>query len=270
MKIQERLILDKRYIQGLTISNNGVDPNNDIDVQVGQCADQDSGLYLLTRTAILTKRLDATWTAGNAGGGMDTGVKGANQTYFCYLIRNLTTGAVDAVFTALASPIMPSGFTVKRRIGIVTTDGSANIRQFVMIENRVRYITHVIGANVNNVPVLNTDVGITGVPTGIRVGAELIFSCSAVNSNSMARGIMLPPGHTVPGESIQTYGGVQLFPDTNAAGAHGAGGFSGEVHWNLNQCNILTNNGQVRISVRVNGGGINYFVTVLGWDDITR
>jgi len=91
----------------ITIANNSTDANNDIDFTAGnfQFADG-SGQAVLSA---ITKRLDASWTAGNNQGGLDTGTKANSTWYHCYAIYNPTSGITDAIFSTNAtSPSLPA------------------------------------------------------------------------------------------------------------------------------------------------------------------
>lgn len=59
-------------IYGLTLSNNGTDAVNDIDIAAGRCS-QLSDAAPLVLASTLTKRLDAAWAVGSGNGGRDTG-----------------------------------------------------------------------------------------------------------------------------------------------------------------------------------------------------
>ena len=111
-------------IGGLTLSNNGSDATNDIDISAGYaCATGGGALMVLA--ASLTKRLDAAWAVGTNQGGLDTGTI-ANDVYHLWLIRRSDTGVVDALFSASAtSPTMPTNYDQKRRIGAVIRSAGA-------------------------------------------------------------------------------------------------------------------------------------------------
>lgn len=122
-----QLAMPRGYIDGLTLTNNVSDANNDIDFGAGVARDSaNTGNLVLTAT--LTKQLDAAWVAG-AGGGIDTGSKAVSTWYHCYVISNGAT--TDALFsTSATAPTMPAGYTMKRRVGVVRTNSSGNIIAF--------------------------------------------------------------------------------------------------------------------------------------------
>ena len=115
--------------QPITIANNTTDANNDIDFTAGNFQfDDKSGEAF---ASAMTKRLDASWTAGNNQGGLDTGTKQASTWYHCYAIYNPTTQASDFLFSASAtSPTLPTGFTKYKYLGSVLTNVSGNIIAF--------------------------------------------------------------------------------------------------------------------------------------------
>jgi hypothetical protein len=139
-----RLVLPQGYLSGLTIANNGVDPDADVDVAVGSARDATNAHNMLLDTA-LVKRLDVPWAVGTGGGGLDTGSKTANTWYYPWLIKRSDTGVVDVLFSASAtSPTMPASYDFKRRLpGAVFTDGSANIIPVVQTGRRFDWKTPV-------------------------------------------------------------------------------------------------------------------------------
>jgi hypothetical protein len=110
----------------ITISN-GTDAGHDIDFTAGNFNfDDGSGQAIATA---LTKQIDASWVAGDNAGGLDTGSVAADATYYMFAIWNPTTSTADFLFsTSSSSPTMPSGYTKKKRIASLLTDGAGNIR----------------------------------------------------------------------------------------------------------------------------------------------
>ena len=113
----------------ITIANNTTDADNDIDFTAGNFVFSDgSGQAVVSA---LTKRLDASWTAGNNQGGLDTGTKANNTWYHCYAIYNPTSGVSDAIFSANATtPTLPTGYTKYNLIESIFTNSSGNILPF--------------------------------------------------------------------------------------------------------------------------------------------
>lgn len=117
------------FIDGL-VTELAADADHDVTVNVGECADSLAGNdQLVAVTAAFTKQIDAAWAEGDAAGGMATGSVAADTEYNLILIeKNGERGNVDMTFDVSATGAnAPSGWTARRRIGSVFTDGSANL-----------------------------------------------------------------------------------------------------------------------------------------------
>ncbi|MBY2913972.1 hypothetical protein HF206_07535 [Rhizobium leguminosarum] len=121
-------------IDGLLPSNNTGTPNTHVDIGVGKAH---VGALAVANPAAVTKRINATWTAGSGNGGLDTGAVAASGTYFLYALRKDADGTFDAVFStsptiAGVNTALLAGYTIVKRIGVVLTNASANIYPFFM------------------------------------------------------------------------------------------------------------------------------------------
>lgn len=106
----------KGHIFGLTLSNNGSDATNDIDIAPGEAASTETNPVLMVYGGG-TKRLDAAFAPGSGNGGRDTGSI-ADGTWHAWEIQRSDTGAVEVVFSLSATaPTMPANYDRKRRIG---------------------------------------------------------------------------------------------------------------------------------------------------------
>lgn len=163
------------FINGLTLSNNGANPNTHVDFASGLVA---KGPVVIRNTATLTKRLNATFVAGTGNGGLDIGAVASNGTYFAYALRKTADGSFDAVLSTSATiggvnTTSLAGYSIVKCIGVVVTDGSSNIRAFVL--NPGDDYTYV-----NPVPdVVNVTIGTTSglmaltLPNGAKVKAKI-------------------------------------------------------------------------------------------------
>lgn len=131
-----------------TIANNAADANNDIDFGASRVWVSNGTTEFLVDVAALTKRLDASWVAGNNNGGLDAGSKANSTWYYLHAIYNPTTLVSDYLLSASAtSPTLPSGFTHRRRVGAVLTDSGGSIRAFTQVGNRVLWSTAITDFN---------------------------------------------------------------------------------------------------------------------------
>ena len=131
-------------------------------------------------TSSITKRLDAAWSVGSGGGGLDTGSI-ANTTYHVWLITRSDTGVVDVLFSTSASaPTMPANYDYKRRIGSIVRTSSA-IKAFTQIGD---YFYWNVAANdyLSSPSTSGASVTLT-VPTGIVVIANVSVAILLSGSN---------------------------------------------------------------------------------------
>jgi hypothetical protein len=140
-------ILFRSYLAGLTISMTG-SGQGVFTVAPGVAADS-TNVAMMALNASMQKSTLA-WSAGNGGGGMDTGTCVLNTWYHVHLIRNPSTLAVDVLFSLSATaPTLPSGYTQFRRIGSLATDGS--VKWFYYHQNGDEILYDVPIASISNV-----------------------------------------------------------------------------------------------------------------------
>lgn len=114
------------YTFGLTLTTNGSDATNDVDIAAGAAASDTTPFYLMQLASALTKRIDAAWAVGTNQGGLDTGVVG-NNTYYIWLIQRSDTLVTDALFSlSNTAPTMPANYDRKRLIGYLYRASAAN------------------------------------------------------------------------------------------------------------------------------------------------
>lgn len=176
----------------ITIANNVTTPNTKLDFTAGN-AQADDG-YLVFSVAALTKQIDATWVAGTNQGGLDTGTVAINTWYHCYAIYNPSTLASDFLFTTTyGSPTLPSGFTKKKWVMAVLTDGSANIIPFTQTGKHVDFGTSIVNYSATtSIPTSFTNLSVSA-PTGIRVKVWLNFflnTPAALSRNASVKDII--------------------------------------------------------------------------------
>src|SRR3989338_8425959 len=116
-------------LTGVTLSNNGADATNDLDVAVGAASSQDAVITdrtLMSLTTAITKQLDAAWAVGTNQGGRMSPAAIANTTYHVHLIKRVDTGVVDVGLDVSATaPTLPTSYTKFRRIGSILPQGGA-------------------------------------------------------------------------------------------------------------------------------------------------
>ncbi|NNH46240.1 hypothetical protein HLI03_32145 [Rhizobium laguerreae] len=191
------------FIDGLTLSNNVGSPNTSIDFAAGSAR---SGSSFVSSAASFTKRVNGTWAVGSGNGGLDAGSVAANATYFAYALRKTTDGTFDVVLSTSATiagvtTTLLTGYTIVKCIGVVLTDASSLIRQFVMYpRDFYQWVMPIREAT--NVAISTTSalMAIT-VPNGVKAEAKirLMFSSSATTNSALvhdpAKGTLLAGGN---------------------------------------------------------------------------
>jgi hypothetical protein len=178
------------FKQGFKLSNNASDANNDIDIGTGTCRDS-ADVFNFRLTTGVTKRLDAAWAAGTNQGGLDTGSKANSTWYHVWIIRKNTDGTLDALFsTSATAPTMPTGYTYKRRVGAVKTDGSGNILAFYQHGNRFMWKTVVGDLSAG------TQTSATAFTVSVPLGVKVAVIGAAQANNAASFIVVFDPDST--------------------------------------------------------------------------
>lgn len=180
--------LPRGHISGMQLTNNGDDGAHDIDISVGAARDTADAANLKL-TAALTKRIDATWVAGDDAGGLSsTLTPPANNTWY-HVHAIIVAGVVDVGFDtsiSAANLITDHSATAYRRLGSVLTDGSANIIAFLQTGDVFQWKTPIVDVDVLSPGTLAV-IRTLSVPPGLKVeafGVALMESENGVGNGS--------------------------------------------------------------------------------------
>lgn len=186
------------------LSNNTTDSDHDIDISAGGILSSDETTSLVLSSA-LTKQIDATWAAGNNAGGLFSGTVANDTWYHVFLIKKDSDGSIDAGFdTSVTAANIPAGYTAYRRIASILTDGSANIVQFIQVDNRFIYDVPIID-------VAQTSPGDTAVlatlstPPGREVLAINVVSLEDTSPDANSFVIITSPDQTDTAPSTSAF-----------------------------------------------------------------
>lgn len=242
------------FLYGLTLSNNGSDGTNDIDIATGKATDATNAVDMVLASA-LTKRTDAAWAVGTGNGGLDTGAVG-NNTYHVWLIKRSDTGVVDALFSLSASaPTMPASYDYKRRIGSIVRTGGA-IKAFIQDGDKFMWSVpapDVAAVNPGTAAVTRT----LTVPTGVRVEALLSAGAFAAAAADVPQAIYLSDLSITDSTATATGAwSVEMYYNVASAGLFG--GFYP----------VFTNtSAQIRSRLQASASGTTFYITTHGWTD---
>ncbi|HAM57334.1 MAG TPA: hypothetical protein DCQ64_18755 [Candidatus Rokubacteria bacterium] len=245
-------------LTGLTLSNNGADATNDLDVAVGAASSQDAVIAdrnLMSLTTAITKQLDAAWAVGTNQGGRMSAAAIANTTYHVHLIKRVDTGVVDVGLDVSATaPTLPTNYTKFRRIGSILREAGA-IVAFSQIGDEFLRLTPVLDVDVTN-PGTAAVTRTLSVPIGIPVWALINVFMDQVASNYIVYLSALDQADVAASAAVAPLG--QL--GTGAAPASAA-----ELAWGGR---IRTNtSAQIRSRQSASGAGDIFRIATQGWID---
>lgn len=190
--------LPRGYIDGCTISNNGSDATNDIDIAAGVVRDSTNAVDI-TCPAHTGKQLDANWATGSSAGLRDGGSGIANGTYHIYVVAQAaganpqyyahTSTTVATVLTALQTSCSCVTYTYARRIGSILRESGAIV---AFTQNGDYFERNSIAADVNaSNPGTSAVTRTLSVPTGIVVDA--VVQSGAASGGSSIGHVLLSP-----------------------------------------------------------------------------
>ena len=248
-------------LYGLTLSNNGSDAVNDIDIAAGTAANHSNTVRMVLASAI-TKRIDASWAVGTNQGGLDgtesvAGTPDTSTWYHMYLIMRADTGVVDAIFSENASaPTLPTNYTHYRLIGSVYNTSGGDIRAFTQYGRRFYWNTLVADVSANTLGT-SAVTRTLSVPTGRVVRAIVqVINGNAAGAGSISYMLITPLATTdeTPSITLNDTGGT-----INAAG--GSRTISSEKTVDTNT------SAQVRSRASVSSVDVSLTINTRGWDD---
>jgi hypothetical protein len=174
------------WIDGGLLSNNSGSPTTHVDFAAMSVR---SGSAFVSSAASITKRISGTWAVGTGNGGLDVGAVAANTTYFAYALRKTADGTLDVVLStsttiAGVTTTLLTGYTIVKQIGVVLTDGSSLIRQFVMYpRDEYTFVTPVKDAVSVAVSTVSALLALT-VPNGVKAKAKLSLEFSSASTTN--------------------------------------------------------------------------------------
>lgn len=168
------------YLGGMTLSNDGVSPNTKVDVAAGSWAD-DGNTRVMTNTA---GTLDFSITGAN--GLADADVALAASTWYNVFAIGKADGTTALFAATSASPTLPTGYTLKRRLGSVKTDASSHLLAFSQNGDEFYWAASVLDVSVSSANLSSAVLYTLSVPIGVKVGVIFNFLMNeAVNNAEM-------------------------------------------------------------------------------------
>lgn len=246
---------------GCTLSNNGSDATNDIDIAAGTCADY-TGAQVVT-VAALTKQLDANWAAGTNQGMRYSGAAITNTTYHIYVawkadgtqdIYADPSAVYATVLTHLQAETGGSGYLYLRRIGSIIRASGA-ILPFVQDGDRFMLKTPRADVTATN-PGTSAVNRTLSVPAGLRLRALLTVAlATAVTTDTPVSGYVYDLSLAAIASSTTNATVVSYFPGTDVVYVGGQG-----------ECMTNTSS-QVGSVLQASAAGTIFYISTRGWVD---
>lgn len=241
----------RSYLTGLTLSTAGSSAT--FGIAVGIACDS-TAVAMMALASAYTKTA-STWAVGSGNGSLDTGAIANTTSYHVWLIQRPDTGVVD-VLTSLSatSPTMPTNYTLKRRIGSMKTDGSAQWVAFVQDGDLFQWLTFVASNSTD--PGTGAVSRTLGVPTGINVQAQIqpIFINLSTGGPSFVR--------------LSDLATTDTLPSASNSDMPGANNGSGQLSLSASVMYVRTNtSAQIRARLSYSDGSVSLNINTLGWID---
>tara|TARA_Y100000034_G_scaffold136703_1_gene215040 strand:- start:1903 stop:2991 length:1089 start_codon:yes stop_codon:yes gene_type:complete len=185
-------VIPTNLIFGLTLSNNGTDATNDVDVAVGGARD-DGNAATMQLTSGITMRTDGgTWVVGNNQPKLDTGSRSNNTLYAVWLIQRSDTGVVDVLYSlSFTSPTYPTNYDRKRLIGAIYIKTAA-VLGFTQQGDYFRY-TGALPLDVNDLSMTDETFETASLSVPPNCLAH-VYATSRTETNEIARVVIKPVG----------------------------------------------------------------------------
>jgi hypothetical protein len=183
------------HIGGLIISASGSTAS--YTVGAGEACPDNSLTQLMSLPSSTMKTLTA-FVAGAGNGSLDTGTIATATWYHVHLITHADGSAVDLLISLSATaPTLPSGYTLRRRIGSIRVTGSGFVWNIVQVGDRFMYPSNVQDYGSGSIGAVQHFF--TMVPTGVNVEANLAF----IGIGGATAGALVTIGDGPVGANIQ-------------------------------------------------------------------
>lgn len=239
----------RSYLAGLTLSAAG--STGTFGVAAGVAADG-TGAAMMTLGSAYTKTTSA-WAVGSGNGSLDTGTIANDTWYHVWQIERPDTGVVDILTSlSVSAPTMPANYTLKRRIGSMKTDGSAQWIKFIQDGDYFAWAASVLDVDATN-PGTSAVTRTLTVPPGVNVHARLnVYQVQG--SNVFATHLSdLAVNDEAPSATVAPLGQLN--------GGSGTSADAGQV-------DVRTNtSAQIRSRISVSGAGDILRIATIGWFD---
>lgn len=248
--------IPRSYIAGLTLSTAGSSAT--FGIAAGSATDSTNAAVMSLASAY-TKTTSA-WAVGSGNGSLDTSTIANSTWYHVYLIQRPDTGVVDVLISTSASaPTMPTNYTLKRRVGSMKTNGSAQWVKFIQTGGDF---------------IWDTPVAVTGANPATNQGTAAVTRTLETPLGVKNKALMMVLA-TTTNASVDSPGSILLSDLAGSDVAASPNAFSFAAY--LNAANVFQLGGtatvmtdtssQVRTRWQISAAGTAVYLTTIGWTD---
>jgi hypothetical protein len=239
-----------QVVRGQIAGLNVTPSTTSYSISAGQAADSNNVDYINLASAF--SKTTSAWAAGNGNGGLDTGTIAASTGYHNYVIKNVSTQAVDSTFSLSASaPALPSGYTEYRRIGSLKTNASSQFVPFT--QNGDEFL-------------LKTAVQESGTPIATGAGSGSLIISSVPSGVQVFAKIIAVLAYSTAGCNVVIYS-----PDQGTQTVNSPGGFyqlSVNVNFSVVEIDLaVRTNTTQNLGYAASAAGSSLYIICYGWID---
>lgn len=249
--------MPERYFSGFGLSLNATEPSTTIDVAPGSARVTGNPVRLSAAISGVLQSAGV-WSPGTNGNKLDRDVRVANTWYHVFVIRQITSGLADLLFSvSINAPAVPTGYEVIRRIASIKTDSTGAIVPFINVGRKFWFVTPIRDAYATGVAALSSLTVSISVPAGLRVLATMHVAVIANGSFAYTR-------PTDAAAVTMGWGGVSQSFWLAGVGCN----TNDTVESTSNEVHALTDvNGRVVVQLGT-GNSATYGLTTLGYEEL--
>jgi microcystin-dependent protein len=249
--------MPERYFSGFGLSLNTTKPSTTIDVAPGSARVTGNPVRLSAAISGVLQSAGV-WSPGTNGNKLDRDVRVANTWYHVFVIRQITSGSADLLFSvSINAPAVPTGYEVIRRIASIKTDSTGEIVPFINMGRKFWFVTPIRDAYATGVAALSSLTVSISVPAGLRVLATMHVAASANGAFAYTR-------PTDAAEVAMAYNGVAQPFWLAGVGCNTYDSFESTA----SEVNTLTDiNGRVVVQLGTSNS-TTYGLTTLGYEEL--
>lgn len=162
--------------------------------------------YISLSNTLQAKLFNSIGLAGNistsGANGLDSGAVANNTWYSVWVIGTPAGATASLLSTSATTPLMPTGYTYKSRVGWLRTNGSAQFRGSIQKGNRAQWV---VSGGEQLQTIVTGVVGSVAVPTYVAQSTAAYAPTTAASIELMLTGLVTSISAAAPNASYGAY-----------------------------------------------------------------